>query len=293
MNSIEIAENYGFLVYRKKSYPHLSLRFNGIDFHIDTKPAEGFNLVTHAHSDHYGQRNVGNPNAVASVETAKILEAITGKRFSGIVFEVGESLELNGVKVETFPTKHIHGATAFYLRKADVLITGDVKDWKKLPKCRVLITEATYGHPSFIFEDEVEKLLCTAKKGANLGAYPIGKAQRVAELLSREGCEFTAEEKISRICSALGIEVGNSGARIVSPKNLSEGYILTAQRYYRFPRIVISDHTDYRGLIAMVEHCKAEHVIFYHGKPSERLKKDLEERGVSSSTLRDVDITLP
>ena len=249
MNSLEIAENYGFLLYRKSSYPHVSLRFKGVDFHVDTKPGEGgFNLITHAHSDHYGVRNLQNPNAVASLETAKILEAVTGKSFAGRTFRVGEILDLGGLKIETFPTKHIHGASAFYIRGADVLITGDVKDWRRLPKCRVLITEATYGHPSFVFEDEIEKLIRAAKGRVTLGAYPIGKAQRVAEILSKEGLDFTAEDRIRKICSALGIEVGNSGARIVSPRHLDNGYILTAQRYYRIPRIVISDHVDYRGV---------------------------------------------
>ncbi|MEM0330279.1 MAG: MBL fold metallo-hydrolase RNA specificity domain-containing protein, partial [Archaeoglobaceae archaeon] len=71
-----------------------------------------------------------------------------------------------------------------------------------------------------------------------------------------------------------------------------DGYILTAQRYYRHPRIVISDHMDYRGIIAMVEHCKAEHVIFYHGKPSIKLKEELAEMGITCSTLKDIDVTL-
>ncbi len=293
MNSLEIAEKYGFLIYKKSSYPHVSLRYKGVDFHIDTKPAEGFNLITHAHSDHYGLRNMQNPNAVASFETAKILETVSGKNFTGRTFKIGETLNLCGLKVKTFPTGHIHGATAFYISGADVLVTGDVKDWRRLPKCKVLITEATYGHPSFVFEDEIEKLLIAAKSRATLGAYPIGKAQRVAEILSKEGFDFTAEDKIRKICSALGIEVGNSGTRIVSPRNLIDGYILTAQRYYKVPRIVISDHMDYRGIIAMVEHCEAEHVIFYHGKASEKLKKELNSKGVSCSTIKDVDIILP
>lgn len=293
MNSVEIAERFGFLVYKRKSCPHLSLRFRDLDLHIDSTPGEGFNLITHAHSDHYGQRNVQNPNAIASLETAKIFKTVSGKEFQGRIFKIGDSFRLGKLKIETYPTKHIHGATAYYIKQLEALITGDVKDWKSLPKCRILITEATYGHPSFVFEDEIDRLLSVAKSNVSLGAYPIGKAQRVAEILSKEGYEFTAEDKIIKICSALGIEVGNSGSRIVSPRNLKGGYILTAQRYYRYPRIVISDHMDYRGIIAMVEHCKAEHVLFYHGKPSEKLKKELAEMGITCSTLKDVDVILP
>ncbi|MEM2271475.1 MAG: MBL fold metallo-hydrolase [Archaeoglobaceae archaeon] len=292
MNSLEIAERFGFLVYKRKSCPHLSLRFKGVDLHIDSSPGEGFNLITHAHSDHYGHRNVQNPKAIASIETAKILKAVSNKEFSGIIFKIGDSFRLGELKIETYPTKHIHGATAFYIKEIGALITGDVKHWECLPKCKVLITEATYGHPSFVFEDEIDRLLSVAKNNIALGAYPVGKAQRVAEILNSEGYEFTAEDKIKKICSALGIEVGNSGSCIVSPRNLKDGYILTAQRYYRHPRIVISDHMDYRGIIAMVEHCKAEHVIFYHGKPSIKLKEELAEMGITCSTLKDIDVTL-
>ncbi len=292
MRALEIAEKYNVLVYRKNKSPHLSLRFNGVDFHIDTIPNEGFNLITHAHSDHYGQRNLENRSAIASFETAKILEVVTGKRFSGKKIEVGDKFKINGVKIETYPTGHMHGSTAFYLKDAEVLITGDVKNWRNLPECRILITEATYGSPSYIFEDEIDKLLRVAREKVFLGAYPIGKAQRVAEILYKEGYDFTAEEKIRKICEALEIDVGDRGACIVSPKNLKEGYILTAQKFYRHPRIVISDHVDYRGLISMIEHCNAEHVIFYHGGPSRSLIKDLACRKVSCSTIEDIDIFL-
>jgi len=298
MNSLEIAETYGFLPFRRRFgrrfRPHFSIRFNGVDFHIDSSPGDGWNLITHAHSDHHGSKNMKNSFAAASDETAIILEATTDKSFSGLTFRIGETLNLSGVKVRTYPTYHICGATAFLIDDVDVLITGDVKDWRSLPKCSVLVTEATYGHPSHVFEDEIDKLIATAESGAVLGAFPIGKAQRVVEILSCEGVEFRTDGKIEKVCRALGMEVGSSGSLIVPPRKLSRysGYILTAQRLYRWPRIVLSDHLDYRGILEMVEHCRAEHVIFYHGSPSEALKNELADMGVSCSTLRDIDVFL-
>ncbi len=292
MDSLEIAETYGFLPYRRRFKPHLSIRFDGIDFHIDSSPGRGWNLITHAHSDHYGTRNMKNRFAVASNETARILEVVAGERFSGITFSIGDILNISGLKVKTYPTHHIHGAVAFMIE--DVLITGDVKDWRDLPKCSVLITEATYAHPSHVFDDEIDKLIAVAEEGAVLGAYPIGKAQRVAEILNDAGLDFRVDRKIERICRALNLKVGDSGTLIVPPKKLSRygGYILTAQRFYRWPRIVLSDHIDYRGILRMVEHCKAEHVIFYHGNPSKALKNELAEMGVTCSSLRDIDVYL-
>ncbi|MFN3383561.1 MAG: MBL fold metallo-hydrolase RNA specificity domain-containing protein [Archaeoglobaceae archaeon] len=296
MNSSQIALKFGFLPYKRvlgeRKKPHFSIRVEDVDFHIDSTPGAGFNLITHAHSDHYGQKNLENSSAIASDETAKILEVVSEKSFSGIRFKIGETIKLGDFKIKTFPTFHIYGASAFYFPNLDLLITGDVKSWKKLPKCKVLITEATYSHPSNVFEDEIELLLEKAMEGHCLGAYPIGKAQRVAKILNHEGIEFCADEKIANICKALGIEVGNGGAKITSPSKLKKGYILTAQKYYKLPRITISDHLDYRGLLEMIEHCKPEHVIFYHGKVSKAMIEKLKEMDITASTIDDIDVFL-
>lgn len=284
-----------FKIYRRRYgrgfRPHLSLLIDDIPFHIDSSPGEGYNLITHAHSDHHGQRNVSNGGAVASIETARILEVVTKERFEGRMFEVGDKLHLSGVKVETYPTYHIHGSAAFHFVDHDILVTGDVKDYRDLPECSFLITEATYGHPKHVFEEEIDRLVKAASAGAALGAYPIGKAQRVAEILLENGVDFTAERKIAEICRALGIEHGHSGSRIVSPRRVYEygGYILTAQNFYRCPRITLSDHLDYRGIVEMVHHCNPEIVIFYHGRPSKHLLDELERDGFRCLTLKDFE----
>nr|WP_269140592.1 MBL fold metallo-hydrolase RNA specificity domain-containing protein [Archaeoglobus neptunius] len=184
----------------------------------------------------------------------------------------------------------MHGSTAFFFAECEVLITGDVKDFSKLPSCRILITEATYSHPSQIFEDEIDRLVEHASDKTVFGAYPIGKAQRVAEILTEKGFDVRAEEKIARICRAVGIECSESGSLIASPRNLPKygsGYILTAQNFYRWPKITLSDHLDYRGLLEMIHHCNPETVVFYHGKPSKFLMKYLNSEGIGCYTLED------
>ncbi|AGK61929.1 hypothetical protein Asulf_01963 [Archaeoglobus sulfaticallidus PM70-1] len=286
MDSIYFLDHYGFFPYRRKSgkgaKPHISLRFNFgevFDVHIDTYAGKGssyINLITHAHSDHYGQYNLDNPNAIASQETARMLSVLNGKRFIGRTFEIGKEIKLNGLRIKTYPTEHIFGSSAFLIEsESRILITGDVKDYRKLPRCDVLITEATYGKPDFTFEEEIDKLINEAKNSV-LGVYPIGKAQRTAKILSENGYSVSGEDKITKLCKAFDIDVSNEGdVKLVSPRNLyshsGRKYILTAQRFYRIPRIVISDHLDFNGLIDMIEHCNPEHVIFYHGKPSEEL----------------------
>ncbi|HID42687.1 MAG TPA: MBL fold metallo-hydrolase [Archaeoglobaceae archaeon] len=298
MDTLYILENFGFLPFRRvengKTRVHLTLRFN-IDLHIDSSPGNyGYNLVTHAHTDHYGHCNMKNPNAIASEETVTILEAATSGVFSGKCFEVGEKFEIEGLKIKTYPTEHISGSSAFLIESnSRVLVTGDVKDYSSLPECDVLVTEATYGKPEDLFNEEIDKVISEANESI-YGVYPIGKAQRVARILKKEGFSFSAEEKIERICNSLGIGCDEEGdVRLVSPKSLQnirgKRFILTAQRFYWYPRIVVSDHLDYAGIKNMIEHCNPVHVIFYHGNPSRTLCEEIKEMGIGVTLLKQLE----
>ncbi|ADC65528.1 mRNA 3'-end processing factor, putative [Ferroglobus placidus DSM 10642] len=289
---IDFLDNFGVLVFRRKRgnfLPHVTIRVGDTDFHVDSYPGKGFNIITHAHSDHYGLRNVLNFKAVASEETAKILSIISGRKFRGITFNVGDRLNLNGVKIKTYDTSHIIGSAAFYFKDFDVLVTGDVKNYEELPKCSLLITEATYANTNYCFEDEIDVFLDKAEEGEVFGAYPVGKAQRAAKILEENGIGFEADGLIAKIAEAFGLK-GKGGAKIVSTKEVRkyDGYYLSAQKFYR-KRITLSDHLDCRGLIEMIEHCDPEHVIFYHGKPAKNFEKELRSRGYKFSTLDDLE----
>jgi putative mRNA 3-end processing factor len=305
MKSLFFLESYGFLPFRRKSKrgskPHLTLRFNAgniTDIHIDSyrgyeqENYKYFNLITHAHSDHYGQNNMSNPFSLASIETADILSAISGKRFQGDIFSVGETFRLGDFKVKTYSTDHMFGSTAFLIKgECRILVTGDVKDYRKLPECDVLITEATYGNPDFIFEEEIDRLIECARN-STFGVYPVGKAQRTARILLENGFEVAGEERISELCRLFDIDVVEKGdVKLVSPRNLysykGNRYVLTAQKFYRFPRIVVSDHLDFNGILSMIEHCNPEHIIFYHGKPSENLIEQIDR---DVSVLNELDV---
>lgn len=298
MDTLYILENFGFLPFRRiengKTRVHLSLRFD-VDFHIDSSPSNsGYNLITHAHTDHYGHCNMKNRNAIASEETATILEAATSGEFFGRCFDLGETLKFDELRVKTYPTEHIPGSSAFLIdSNSKVLVTGDVKDYSDLPECDVLVTEATYGKPEDIFSEEIDRVIDEANKSV-YGVYPIGKAQRVARILNEAGYKVSAEERIRLICHSLGIDCHSDGdVKLVSPKSLqrSEGkkFILTAQRFYWYPRIVVSDHLDYSGIIGMIEHCDPEHVIFYHGKPSNKLCEEIESMGIGVTLLKNLE----
>jgi putative mRNA 3-end processing factor len=76
-----------------------------------------------------------------------------------------------------------------------VLVTGDVKDFSGLPKCDLLITEATYGDPydpGCIFRDDLDSFeAALTHKRVAFGAYAFGKAQRAVSMARQFGFDDT------------------------------------------------------------------------------------------------------
>src|SRR5262249_7113462 len=108
-----------------------------------------------------------------------------------------------------------------------VVASGDYKDapdptctpFEVVP-CDVFITEATFGLPVFRHGDaaeEVKKLLSSValfpERAHLVGAYSLGKAQRVIALLRAAGYDAPiylhgAMEKITRYYQSRGIDLG-------------------------------------------------------------------------------------
>jgi putative mRNA 3-end processing factor len=277
--------------------PHLSLTFRSggelRTFGIDTtrngrKGDEQHFLITHAHTDHHGKSAMLSGRALASDKTAITLEMRHDQYFKGTTFKVGDTLEVDGVKVQTFDTHHSIGSTAFYWENdlgVRVLVTGDVKDFRGLPKCDVLVTEATYGDPydpGCIFRDDYDAFeAALGHRRVGFGAYAFGKAQRAVSMIRGLGCDDPiAMDRSSLMLTRLllGDEAGEltalNGAEarlsITSPWTLNhlpcgtKKYVLTGQRHYEHPTICISDHLDFAGLRDMVYAIGPELTLVYH-----------------------------
>ena len=293
--------------------PHLALRFDSHLFSIDSSRAPKASvqpdayLITHAHSDHYGKSAMLSPRSIASVQTARALEIRYERKFQGRTFEVGDGIDVDGVMVNTHPTGHTIGSTSFSWQTESgerVLVTGDVKDYRHLPKCDFLVMEANYGDPydpSCIFEDDLAAFSEALETNACFGAYAFGKAQRAVALMRAMGYkdEIGMDEKsliltrelMGQVAGPL-TEVDASIMNVVTPWNLCQvksrhKYFLTGRNDTSYPTIRLSDHLDFRGLMRMIEHVMPKEVLVYHpeGERASLLAHHLMECGLETTSL--------
>ena len=120
---------------------------NGKRVHLDPKNADstGVNFVSHAHTDHLPSKNGGK--ILSSIETNKIAN-LRGFKMENHV----DSLD----NFTLIDSGHILGAKGLLFD--DIFYTGDIctrnrgfLQGAKVPKCKTLITECTFGLPEFIF----------------------------------------------------------------------------------------------------------------------------------------------
>lgn len=155
--------------------------------YLDPKNTDvtGINFVSHAHIDHLPSTNGGT--ILSSVETNKIANLRGFKMENHVDSLDGFSLIDSG---------HIFGAKGLLFD--DIFYTGDICTRKrgflqgaKIPKCKTLITECTFGLPEFIFPaiDEIQKQVNELISGfygkgipVILMGYQLGKAQTITQL---------------------------------------------------------------------------------------------------------------
>ena len=128
-----------------------------------------------------------------------------GENFAGTTQAVryGDSVNLGGVKVTFRPAGHVFGSAqiAVEANGLRVVASGDYKNVPdptcapfELVPCDVFITEATFALPVFRHGDpdeQISKLIGSValfpERAHLVGAYSLGKAQRVIALLRKAG----------------------------------------------------------------------------------------------------------
>ena len=286
-------------------------------FHIDpTRPVERA-LITHAHSDH---ARAGHGAVLATQETLDLMRLRYGENFAGTTQALGygESVDLGGAKVTFHPAGHVLGSAQIAVEAGGlrVVASGDYKNVPdptcapfELVPCDVFITEATFALPVFRHGDpdeQIARLLGSValfpERAHLVGAYSLGKAQRVIALLRKAGYAAPiylhgAMESITGYYTSRGTALGELRAVRGAAKTELAGTIticppsaLSDVWTRRFPDpvtafasgwmrirararqhgvalpLVVSDHADWDGLIATIAATGAGEIWVTHGQ---------------------------
>ena len=290
-------------------------------FHVDpTRPVERA-LITHGHADH---ARAGHGSVLATGQTLRIMATRYGEDFCQRREEarLGQRMRIGDVTVFFAPAGHVLGSAQIAIEGVGkgasqrIVVSGDYKrapDLTCLPfevvPCDVFITEATFGLPVFRHpdtRDEVRKLLDSVKlfpeRAHIVGAYALGKAQRVMALLREEGWDrpihlHGAMERLTALYKDEGIPLGETPKVVAADrKNLHGAIVLcppssiqdlwsrkfpdpvtafasgwmrvrarARQKGVELP-LVISDHSDWPDLCRTIRDTGAEEVWVTHGQ---------------------------
>ncbi|HMB76410.1 MAG TPA: ligase-associated DNA damage response exonuclease, partial [Kiloniellaceae bacterium] len=228
--------------------------------------------------------------------------------------------EIGGVSTSFHPAGHVLGSAQILVEKAGMRIVAS-GDYKRRPdptcapfepiSCNVFITEATFALPVFRHPDdraEIDRLLASVRQFPErahlVGAYALGKAQRIIALLRQAGFGETifihgAMERLCALYRELGVDLGPlatatvekgrkgefAGAIIVCPPSafsdrwsrrfpdplacFASGWMQVRQRARQrgveLP-LIISDHCDWDEITGTIREIGPEEVWVTHGR---------------------------
>jgi putative mRNA 3-end processing factor len=307
------------------------------DFYIDpTRPVPRA-LITHGHSDH---ARSGHGAVLATAETLKIMAERYGAGFAGTTEATtpGETRSIGGITVTFHPAGHVLGSAQIAVEKGGMRIvaSGDYKR-RRDPTCTpfepiacdVFITEATFALPVFRHPDdraEIRKLLRSVAQFPDrthlVGAYALGKAQRVITLIREAGYSdpiyiHGALQKLCDLYRSEGIDLGAlepatldkgkrhdfAGKIVIGPPSafadrwarrfadpvscFASGWMRIRQRAKQggveLP-LVISDHCDWDEICDTIREISPQEVWVTHGR-EEALVRWCELQGLPAKPL--------
>jgi putative mRNA 3-end processing factor len=188
------------------------------DFYIDPVKKVPRALITHGHSDH---ARSGHDAVLATAATLAVMAERYGPKFAANrqALRYGETAALGDARVTFRPAGHILGSAQIVVeaKGGRVVVSGDYKrgrdptcpPFEPIP-CDIFISEATFGLPVFRHppaEQEVAKLLRSLAlfpdRAHFIGAYSLGKAQRLIALLRQAGYRepLFVDAATMRLCS--------------------------------------------------------------------------------------------
>ena len=306
------------------------------DVYIDPMRPVPRALITHGHSDH---ARAGHGAVMATEETLGIMAERYGEDFTGTrqPTAFGDVVNINGVDVSFHPAGHVLGSAQirFVWRGFRAVVSGDYKRLHDRTAgtfepiaCDLFVSEATFGLPVFRHpptEHEVAKLLESVElfpeRAHLVGAYPLGKSQRLMALMRDAGYDkpiyiHGAIARLTAFYQSRGIDLGEirpvvlderkslGGAIVICPPSaiqeawsrkfpdpvtaFASGWMRVRarakQKGVELP-LVVSDHADWDDLGRTIRETGAEEVWVTHGV-EEALVHWCETQGIRARPLR-------
>jgi putative mRNA 3-end processing factor len=304
-------------------------------FFVDPLRPVDVAVISHGHSDH---ARPGHRMVIATAETLAIMALRLGDQAGAVrrPLPYGETIELGAVALRLAPAGHVLGSAQVIMEYAGtrVVVSGDYKRradptctaFTPVP-CDLFVTEATFGLPVFRHPpaaEEIARLLHSValfpERCHLVGAYALGKAQRVIALLRSAGWDrpiyvHGALQGMCDLYARHGVDLGPLrpatgtsrdellGQIVIAPPGaiadrwarrlpdpvacLASGWMRVKQRAksrgVELP-LVISDHADWPELLRTVEDVGAKEVWVTHGR-EEALIHALTQRGIEARAL--------
>ena len=308
-------------------------------FYVDPVRAVAKAVVSHGHSDH---ARAGHGMVLATSATLAIMAARYGVNHTAnpepLAFS--EPRQIGPVTVTLAPAGHVLGSAQIILdyQGERVVYSGDYKAAAdptcaayEPVDCDIFITEATFGLPVFRHPpigQEIGKLLTAQRlypeRTIVVGAYALGKAQRVIRALRDHGYDrpiyiHGALAKLCALYEDFGVELGPllpatagekgqaraalKGEIVIAPpgaladrwaRRLPDPLIAMASGWMRVKQrakqrgvelpLIISDHADWDELLASIDATGAHTVWVTHGR-EDALVHALQQRGLKARAL--------
>ncbi len=326
------------------SVPWLEVRPEGLfcapaDAYIDPQRGVARAIVTHGHADH---ARPGHDEVWATPQTIEIMNSRYGNGTAKCPHPIpyGQETMIGPVRLRFAPAGHILGSAQAVMEYDGVRVVaaGDYKrradptcaPFEVVP-CDVFITEATFGLPVYTHPDdrgEIRKLLESVRlfpdRAHLVGAYGLGKCQRVIALLRREGynapiylhgamvalCELYEKEGVNlgQLLPATQLDKTNAdGAIILCPPSalldrwsrrfttpggeaitaMCSGWMRVRARAKQKGielPLILSDHCDWPELLQTIREVNPKEVWVTHGA-EEALLYWCEQHGIHAKAL--------
>ena len=205
--------------------------------------------------------------------------------------------------------------------------------YKRQPQdCETLIVESTYGKPDQVLPDRKEVLgdlqawimATSAKEGAIIGAYSLGKAQEVIATANLGGVTPVVSDvvaSVSDIYNRNGVKLEyNTYSELTENEQKTAGLLVTSttaangkkqdeavqrmrKKGAKTARVSgwcafsewalrsvdagfpVSDHADFSGTMKFVEECNPKQVYTVHGSTKELAKQIQKQLGIHAQPL--------